>query len=110
MWRHRSALEENRHTSAPIPTAAPEPKGLAALEAFQRYADAVDADCYRVTCIRMEQDGGKKAFVLDKKAVSREVLRRRKLPGISRKCSGSSNAARTSTIPPVREQAPYSCG
>lgn len=67
MWRHRSALEENRHTPAPIPTAAPEPKGLAALEAFQRYADAVDADRYRVTCIRMEQDGGKKAFVLDKK-------------------------------------------
>ena len=67
MWRHRSALEENRHTPAPMPTIIPEPEKHAALEAFQRYADAVDADCYRVTCIRMEQDGGKKAFVLDKK-------------------------------------------
>ena len=66
MWRHRSALEENRHTPAPMPTAAPEPKGLAALEAFQRYADAVDADRYRVTCIRMELNGEKKTFILDK--------------------------------------------
>ena len=66
MWRHRSALEKNRHTPAPMPTAAPEQKGLAALEAFQRYADAVDADRYRVTCIRMELNGEKKTFILDK--------------------------------------------
>lgn len=49
-----------------MPTAAPEPKELAVLEAFQRYADAVNAERYRVTCIRMELDGEKKAFILDR--------------------------------------------
>lgn len=37
------------------------------LEDFRRYANAVNADRYRVTCIRMEVDGGKKTFILDKK-------------------------------------------
>lgn len=67
MWRHRFALEDARHTPAPIPPASPEPEVLPLLEVFQRYAGAVDAERYRVTCIRMEADGGKKTFVLDKK-------------------------------------------
>ena len=37
------------------------------LEDFRKYANAVNADRYRVTCIRMEGDGGKKTFILDKK-------------------------------------------
>ena len=45
-----------------MPTSAPEPKGLAALEAFQRYADGVNTDRYCVTCIRMELDGEKKGI------------------------------------------------
>jgi len=36
------------------------------LEDFRRYADAVNAERYRVTCIRMDEDG-KKTFILDKK-------------------------------------------
>ena len=34
---------------------------------FRRYAAAVNADRYRVTCIKMDEDGGKKTFILDKK-------------------------------------------
>lgn len=34
---------------------------------FKRYAAAVGAERYRVTCIKMEADGGKKTFILDKK-------------------------------------------
>ena len=37
------------------------------LEDFRRYADAVNAERYRVTCIRMDDDGSKKTFILDKK-------------------------------------------
>ncbi len=36
-------------------------------QAFDRYAKAVNADLYRVTCIKMGNDGGKKTFILDKK-------------------------------------------
>ena len=34
---------------------------------FRKYADAVNAERYRVTCIKMEEDGGKKTFILDRK-------------------------------------------
>ena len=34
---------------------------------FDRYAAAIGAERYRVTCIRMEDDGNKKTFILDKK-------------------------------------------
>lgn len=37
------------------------------LRNFERYAAAVDAERYRVTCIKMDADGGKKTFILDKK-------------------------------------------
>ena len=37
------------------------------LEDFRRYADAVNAERYRVTCIKMDEDSGKKTFILDKK-------------------------------------------
>lgn len=35
---------------------------------FRKYADAVNAERYRVTCIKMEADGSRKAFILDKKS------------------------------------------
>ena len=37
------------------------------LEDFRRYADAVNAERYRVNCIKMDEDGSKKTFILDKK-------------------------------------------
>ncbi len=37
------------------------------LEDFRTYAEAVNAERYRVTCIKMDEDGGKKTFILDKK-------------------------------------------
>ena len=67
-WRHRKRLEEARH--APPPPVQKEnamPERSQELRQFQRYAVAVNADRYRVTCIRMEQDGDKKTFILDKK-------------------------------------------
>lgn len=45
-------------------------EGAAAVEAvdeFKRYADAVAADRYRVTSIKMRDDGTKQTFILDKK-------------------------------------------
>ena len=64
-WRHRAGLEKARHSPAP------QEKNMAEssrewLE-FKRYAAAVNAERYRVTCIKMEEDGGKKTFILDKK-------------------------------------------
>ena len=66
-WRYRTAREEKRH--APPPAKGPE-KGAAIMREitdFRKYAAAVNADRYRVTCIKMEEDGGKKTFILDKK-------------------------------------------
>ncbi|OZB35771.1 MAG: hypothetical protein B7X44_08645 [Halothiobacillus sp. 15-55-196] len=34
---------------------------------FKRYAEAVNAERYRVTSIKMQADGGKQAYILDKK-------------------------------------------
>ena len=42
-------------------------KNSAEMRSFERYAAAVGAECYRVTCIKMDADGGKKTFILDKK-------------------------------------------
>lgn len=66
-WRYRAALEPERH--AP-PQAQKREKGAEAMRErmdFRSYAAAVNADRYRVTCIKMEEDGGKKTFILDKK-------------------------------------------
>ena len=37
------------------------------LKQFERYAEAVGAERYRVTSIKMREDGGKQTFILDKK-------------------------------------------
>ena len=66
-WRYRASVEEKRH--APPPVQKPE-KGADAMREladFRKYADAVNAKRYRVTCIKMEENGGKKTFILDKK-------------------------------------------
>ena len=66
-WRHRTRLEEARHASPPPAQRENNLSGKDELRLFQRYAIAVNADRYRVTCIKMQPDGEKKTFILDKK-------------------------------------------
>lgn len=65
-WRHRTAWEQARHAPPAPQRTAEETEAMRELEDFRRYADAVNAERYRVTCIRMDEDG-KKTFILDKK-------------------------------------------
>ncbi len=55
--------EKSRHTAPPAPQAAQSPQA----KAFLEYAKAVNADRYRVTAIKMDEDGSRKVFILDKK-------------------------------------------
>ena len=67
-WWYRMAREEKRHT--PPPANRPEKGAEAAMREitdFRKYTVAVNADRYRVTCIKMDEDGSKKTFILDKK-------------------------------------------
>ena len=66
-WRHRAAWEQARHTPPAPQRTAQRAEAMRELEDFRRYADAVNAERYRVTCIKMDEDGGKKTFILDKK-------------------------------------------
>ena len=67
LWRHRAALEQARHTPPAPQRAAQGAEAMRELEDFRKYAEAVNAERYRVTCIRMDEDGSKKTFILDKK-------------------------------------------
>ena len=66
-WRYRASGEERRHAPSPVQQPEKGAKAMRELEDFRTYADAVNAERYRVTCIKMEEDGGKKTFILDKK-------------------------------------------
>lgn len=65
-WRYRAGLEEARHRPPPS-----REKNMLEnsqeWQEFKRYAAAVGAERFRVTCIKMGTDGGKKTFILDKK-------------------------------------------
>ena len=65
-WRHRTALEQTRYAPPAPQRAAQGAEAMRELEDFRKYAEAVNAERYRVTCIRMDEDG-KKTFILDKK-------------------------------------------
>ena len=52
-----------RHTPAPI---LPEATSLPQAKLFMEYANAVNAERYRVTAIRMDANGEKKVMILDK--------------------------------------------
>lgn len=84
-WRHRRGFEQPVQAAPPvqklqvaapakariIPQPAPvspviRPELLPEQQYFERYLAAVNADRVRITCIRMDKSGGKKAFVLDK--------------------------------------------
>ena len=66
-WRHRAAWEQARHTPPAPQQTSQRAEAMRELEDFRTYADAVNAERYRVTCIKMDEDGGKKTFILDKK-------------------------------------------
>lgn len=60
--RQRRQIRHTPHPSVPIkPIPTPQE------EAFLRYAQAVNADRYRVTAIRVDSDGSRKVMILDKK-------------------------------------------
>ncbi len=63
-WRHRARLETPQ-PPAPTPTYIV-PPDRTELQQLDRYLAAVNADRVRVTCLRMTEDGSRKAFVLDK--------------------------------------------
>lgn len=66
-WRYRMAREEKRHTPPPVKRPEKGAEVMREITDFRKYAVAVNADRYRVTCIKMDEDGGKKTFILDKK-------------------------------------------
>ena len=66
-WRHRAAWEQARHTPPAPQQTSQRAEAMRELEDFRTYADAVNAERYRVTCIKMDEDGGKKTFILDRK-------------------------------------------
>lgn len=68
-------IEENRHTAPPLPQFPPAAQSPQA-RAFMEYAKAVNADRYRVTAIKMDEDGSRKVFILDKKTARAWALRR----------------------------------
>lgn len=59
--------ERLRHTRARLQREKQEAKKNVQLKLFEKYSAAVGADRYRVTSIRMFQNGDKKAFILDKR-------------------------------------------
>ena len=66
-WRHRAAWEQARHAPPAPQRTAEEAGAMRELDDFRKYAEAVNAERYRVTCIKMDEDGSKKTFILDKK-------------------------------------------
>lgn len=58
--------EKSRHTAPPLPQ-SPSPAQSPQVKAFLEYVKAVNADRYRVTAIKMDEDGSRKVFILDKK-------------------------------------------
>ena len=68
-WRYRGRFEQVQ-TASPAQAAPEQPTtALDSTEAQQleKYLAAVNADRIRVTCLRMEADGSRKGFILDKK-------------------------------------------
>ena len=62
----QQTIEEKRHTAPPLPQSPPAAQ-IPQAKAFLEYAKAVNADRYRVTAIKMDEDGSRKVFILDKK-------------------------------------------
>lgn len=71
LQRSRQARLEEENVQAqqqPLPLSSPQALALAPLQQFERYAQAVGAQRYRVTSVRLKPGGGAMTFVLDKKS------------------------------------------
>lgn len=66
-WRYRACFETKQPEAAQTVSTPAIPPDCTEAQQLNRYLAAVNADRVRVTCIRMEPDGGKKVFILDKK-------------------------------------------
>ena len=53
-WRHRTAWEQARHTPPPVQRPEKGAEVMREITDFRKYAVAVNADRYRVTCIKMD--------------------------------------------------------
>ncbi len=64
IWRYRHAFEKKLR---PVPTTqAQMANDTTEAKAFERYAHALQADRFRVTCINMKPNAKQKVFILDK--------------------------------------------
>ncbi len=66
LWRYRRELDKHQEVT-PMETPQVLDSNITEAKAFERYAQAVNASRYRVTCIKMDKGGGKKTFILDKR-------------------------------------------
>ncbi|ABM40055.1 hypothetical protein Pnap_4637 (plasmid) [Polaromonas naphthalenivorans CJ2] len=71
--QERERIQRSLQERAQEETAQPAPRAMASapieqFEQFERYAQAVDAQRYRVTSVRLKPDGGRMTFLLDKRA------------------------------------------
>lgn len=68
LWRYRAVLERDDATKQESLAATEETVAMCKqAELFKRYVYAVQAERVRVTCMRMSEDGEKRAFILDKR-------------------------------------------
>ena len=66
-WRHRGRLEKLQPAApTPTPPVSVIPPDRTEVQQLEKYLAAVNADRVRVTCLRMMEDGSRKAFILDK--------------------------------------------
>lgn len=65
-WRYRNRLNKVQPAPTPTPPASTIPPDCTEAQQMDKYLTAVNADRVRVTCLRMKEDGSRKAFILDK--------------------------------------------
>jgi hypothetical protein len=70
-WRYRARLAQVRKPKRPLEKNMG--KITAEMREFERYAAAVGADRYRVPCIKMDADGGKKPSFSTKKTSDKGI-------------------------------------
>lgn len=68
LWRYRAVIEKDDATKQEPLAATEETVAMCKqAELFKRYVYAVQAERVRVTCMRMSENGEKRAFILDKR-------------------------------------------